>query len=405
VKKLDKEILEIINREIGKQKLTITQISELLDFDRTLLTKFLNGNRIPNIEVLLKFLHYLFPETHAAYGILRRITPYHKSLQSFKIMLEIARLNRDEETVSEAAKILSNASLQKDKEWAECYLLWQEFRSGSLDKDSYLDSFLTITLQSDEMKAFRFIALAHFHYAYSDHKSLANEYIEKAKVIIDSLQPGLLKNSYLARYYGYKSQIGLSKSVKPDDTTLNYFNQSNKYAISELMVGVNYYNLGLMYQHHDHLLAILYIQKTLSILNIYSQYDSSLKFFIDYIEELIPRIRILANDFDGIEEEDLTSIKNKLIYNIKKENQAKARDLLNVITDEEKENDFILYCQGILESSIPILIKCLSRNIEVSQIYETPLPVRALLQLGIDHSIIDAMINAKYGDIKYYISS
>jgi transcriptional regulator with XRE-family HTH domain len=57
VKKLDKEILETINREIGKQELSITQISELLDFDRTLLTKFLNGNRIPNIEVLFKLLN------------------------------------------------------------------------------------------------------------------------------------------------------------------------------------------------------------------------------------------------------------------------------------------------------------------------------------------------------------
>lgn len=402
---LDKEILETINREIGKQKLSITQISELLDFDRTLLTRFLNGNRIPNIEVLLKLLNYLFPETHVAYGILRRITPYLKSLQSLKVMLELARLNRDEKTVSVAAKIVRNASLQKDKEWADCYLLWQEFRSGSLDKDKYLDSILTISLQSDEMRAFRFIALAHFHYAYSDHKSLANEYIEKARVIIDSFQPGLIKNSYLARYYGYKSQIALSKSIKPDDTTLKYFNKSNEYAISELMVGVNYYNLGLIYQHHDHQLAIKYIKKTRSILKVYNQYDSSLTFFIDYIEELIPRISILANDFDGIKEDELNSIKNKLIYNIKMGNKTKARELLNSITDEEKENDFILYCHGILESSIPILMKCLSRNIEVSQIYETPLPVRALLQLGIDQSIIDAMINAKYGDIKYYVSS
>jgi hypothetical protein len=113
----------------------------------------------------------------------------------------------------------------------------------------------------------------------------------------------------------------------------------------------------------------------------------------------------LANDFDGIKEEDLTSIKNKLIFSIKMGNETKARELFNSITDEEKENDFILYSQGILESSIPFLMKCLSRNIEVSQIYETPLRVRALLQLGIDHSIIDAMINAKYGDIKYYVSS
>jgi hypothetical protein len=140
-------------------------------------------------------------------------------------------------------------------------------------------------------------------------------------------------------------------------------------------------------------------------LTVFTQYDSSLKFFIDYIEELIPRISILANDFDGIKDEDLTSIKNKLIYNIKMGNETKASELFNGISDEEKENDFIMYCQGILESSIPIIMKCLSRNIEVSQIYETQLPVRALLQLGTDQSIIDAMINTKYGDIKYYISS
>ncbi|WP_442596426.1 AimR family lysis-lysogeny pheromone receptor [Neobacillus sp. D3-1R] len=398
-----KKIIEKLNRAIANKELSISQMSEQLEIDRTVLNKFVNGQRIPNIEVIMKVLDFLFPKEMDRYLILRDLVPSFKTIYPLKVILDIARLNRDEATVTKAAEIIKHTSKQKDREWADYYLLWQNYRAGKMDKAQYLESLLSASIHSKELKAFKYLSLCFYHYSISSQPEIALEYCEKAKQIIDELPPSLLRNSYLARYYNYYGQI-LMRANNLEDTIF-YLEKSNQYVISYLLKGFNLYNIGVIYQYTNHKKSIDLIMKGQSIMRDLSCFDPSLQALADYLlKETIPLNKIIANDFADIKEEDLLYPQSKIMYNIKINNLEKARYLLNELTEEEKEDEYFLLCAGMIEKSIPLLMKSLSKFIEKYLINEAELPIRELIKLGCDKTIIDSMINARLGNNKVFVN-
>jgi transcriptional regulator with XRE-family HTH domain len=396
---MDTQVLESLNRAIGSKGLSISQISEKLEIDRSIFNKFVNGQRIPNIEVIYKILHYLFPNNQERYKIFRSLVPSFKTIQPLKVMVEMARLNRDEETVLQAANIIKNASKQKDKEWADFYLLWQDFRSGVLDKDQYLESLVSFPIQSDELKAFRILTLCHYHLSISNQYETALEYCLKAKPVIDPLPPSLLKNSYLARYYGYQGQLLMRKFDV--ENTITLLEKSNIFSISDLMRGINIYNMTAILRFTDYQKACDYLQDVATNLRQFVDYDPGLGPLADYfVQELVPLTKIYSYDLEGIQEEKLLYPSSQFMYHFRSGNHQKAREILDNLSEEDKDHEFYVLCEGILEKSIPILLKSLSKWIEKYELHEGQFAIRELQKLGCDQLIIDSMVNARLGSRK-----
>jgi hypothetical protein len=121
-----------------------------------------------------------------------------------------------------------------------------------------------------------------------------------------------------------------------------------------------------------------------------------LVYIADFIlDTMIPRSRLIGNDLEGIKEEDLKNTQVKVIYHIQSKAIAKARELLENLTEEEREDEILLICQGIIEKSIPILMKSLIKCIEINQINEGYLAVKELITLGFDQSMVDLMLRIR----------
>lgn len=393
---MDKELLALINQEIGKKKLSIRQISEILGIDRSIFNKFINGQRVPNIEDTVKLLNYFFPDHLESYELLKRLIPSFKSLQSFKGMLELATLQRDNETIYEVADLLRMTSSTKHKEWADFFILWLDYRMGRIDNDTYLHALLTTPLQSDELNAIRNIRLMHLYYTTLSRFDLAHQYGVKGKEDLDALPNSLIKSSYLSKYYLYRGHITLLSNYELIDTCIHDFKKSMEYSVSPIVIGINLYNLGVTFQYHDHQIACEYFKQAESIFRHCSTYDASLVYIADFIlDPMIPRSKLLGNDLDGIKEEDLKHTQVKVLYHMKTNNIAKARELLDNLKEEEREDEILLMCQGTIEKSIPILMKSLLKSIEINQINEGCLAVKELLELGFDQSMIDLMLRIR----------
>lgn len=400
---MDTHIIERLNRALADKGLSISQISEHLEIDRSVLNKFLNGQRIPNIEVIMKILEFLFPNEMDRYTILRGLVSSFKTIYPLKVILDIARLNRDEETVTKAAEIINHTSKQKDREWADYYLLWQKYRAGKLDKAQYLEALISSPIQSIELTAFKNLSLCFYHYSITSQPEIALEYCDKARQIIEELPPSLLRKSYLSRYYNYYGQIMMRANHL--EKTIMYLENSNKYVISYLLKGFNLYNIGVIDQYKDHKRSIELIMEGQSIMRELACYDPSLQQLADYIlKETIPLNKIIADDFADINEEELLYPQSKIMYNIKSNNIEKARYLLDQLSEEEKEDEYFLLCAGMIEKSIPLLMKSLSKFIEKYLINEAELPIRELLKLGCDKTIIDSLINARLGNNKVVVN-
>ncbi|HYK73580.1 MAG TPA: helix-turn-helix domain-containing protein, partial [Pseudoneobacillus sp.] len=292
---MDTHIIERLNRALADKGLSISQISEHLEIDRSVLNKFLNGQRIPNIEVIMKILEFLFPNEMDRYTILRGLVSSFKTIYPLKVILDIARLNRDEETVTKAAEIINHTSKQKDREWADYYLLWQKYRAGKLDKAQYLEALISSPIQSIELTAFKNLSLCFYHYSITSQPEIALEYCDKARQIIEELPPSLLRKSYLSRYYNYYGQIMMRANHL--EKTIMYLENSNKYVISYLLKGFNLYNIGVIDQYKDHKRSIELIMEGQSIMRELACYDPSLQQLADYIlKETIPLNKIIADD-------------------------------------------------------------------------------------------------------------
>jgi transcriptional regulator with XRE-family HTH domain len=393
---MDKELLALLNQEIGKKKLSISQLSEIIGIDRSIFNKFINGQRVPNIEDIVKILHYFFPNQLDSYELLKRLIPSFKSLQSFKVMLELAILQRDNETVFDVAEMLRTTSSTKHKEWSDFFILWVDFRISKIDNDTYLHTLLTTPLQSDELKAIRNIRLMHYYYTTLCRFDLADQYGSKGKEELDALPDSLIKSSYLSKYYLYRGHITLLTNYKLMDSSIHDFEKSMEFCVSPIVIGINLYNLGVTFQYHDHQKACEYFIQAETIFRQCSTYDSSLVYIADFIlDTMIPRSRLIGNDLEGIKEEDLKNTQVKVIYHIKSKAIAKARELLENLTEEEREDEILLTCQGIIEKSIPILMKSLIKCIEINQINEGYLAVKELITLGFDQSMVDLMLRIR----------
>ncbi|HLO12308.1 MAG TPA: AimR family lysis-lysogeny pheromone receptor [Pseudoneobacillus sp.] len=393
---MDKELLALLNQEIGKTKLSISQLSEILGIDRSIFNKFINGQRVPNIEDIVKILHYFFPNHLDSYELLKRLIPSFKSLQSFKVMLEFATLQRDNETILNVAEMLRMTSSTKHKEWADFFILWLDYRLGRIDNDTYLHSLLTTTLQSDELKAIRNIRLMHYYYTTLSRFDLAGQYGVKAKEDLDALPDSLIKNSYLSKYYLYRGHITLLSNYELIDTCIDDFKKSMEYAVSPLVIAINLYNLGVTFQYHDHQKAIEYFRQAESIFRKCSTYDASLVYIADFIlDPMIPRSRLIGNDLDGIREVDLKHTQVKVLYHIKTNNIAKAKEILDNLKEDEFNDEILLMCLGTIEKSIPILMKSLLKCIELNQINEAYLAIKELMALGFDPSMVDLILRVR----------
>lgn len=401
---MDIQVLEQLNRALGSKGLSISQVGEHLEIDRSILNKFVNGQRIPNIEVIYKILTFLIPDDGERYSIFKSLVPYFKTIQPLKVILEMARLNRDEDTVLQAANIIKNASKQKDKEWADFYLLWQEFRSGAITKEEYKNTLVSYPIQSEELKVFRKLSLSHYHLSISNQYEIALEYCLNVETDIEALSPSLLKNSYLARFYGYHGQLLMRKFDVVNAVPL--IEKSNMYAISDLMKGINLYSMTGILRFTDYQKACDILEEVYSILQPFIVYDPSLGSLADFfVQELLPLTKIFANDLKDIREENLRYPYSQILYNIRIGNHQKARELLNNLSREEKEHEFYVFCEGILEESIPILLKSLSKWIEKYELQEAQFAIRELQKLGCDQLIIDSMVNARLGNKKTFVNT
>jgi transcriptional regulator with XRE-family HTH domain len=393
---MDKELLALLNQEIGKKKLSISQLSEIIGIDRSIFNKFINGQRVPNIEDIVKILHYFFPKDLESYELLKRLIPSFKSLQALKVILELATLQRDNETVFEVAELLRMTSSTKHKEWADFFILWVDFRVGKIDNDTYLHTLLTTPLQSDELKAIRNIRLMHFYYTTLCRFDLAHQYGLKGKEELDTLPDSLIKSSYLSKYYLYRGHITLLSHYELMDSCIHDFEKSMEFCVSPIVIGINLYNLGVTFQYHDHQKACEYLIQAETIFRQCSTYDASLVYIADFIlDTMIPRSRLIGNDLEGIKEEDLKNTQVKVIYHIKTKTIAKAKELLENLKEEEREDEILLICQGMIEKSIPILMKSLIKCIEINQINEGYLAVKELIALGFEPSMVDLMLRIR----------
>jgi transcriptional regulator with XRE-family HTH domain len=393
---MDRELLSLLNQEIGKKELSISQLSETLGIDRSIFNKFINGQRVPNIEDVYKILHYFFPNDLEAYEWLKRLIPCFKSLQSFKVMLELATLQRDNETVFKIADQLKMTSSTKHKEWADFFILWVEYRTGKLDNNTYLHTLLTTSLQSDELKVIRNIRLMHYYYTALVRFDLAWEYGRKAKEALDDLPDSLIKSSYLSKYYLYSGHMTMLSHYELNPACIADYKKSIEYAVSPIVIGINLYNLGVTFQYHNDQKACSYLQQAQSIFRRCSTYDSSLVYIADFIlNPMIPRSKLLANRIEEIKEEDLQHSQVKVLYYMKTNQYDRAKEILDHLQEEESEDEILLYCQGKLEKSIPLLMKSFLRCIELNQINEGFLAVKELIALGFDRTMIDLMLRVR----------
>jgi transcriptional regulator with XRE-family HTH domain len=393
---MDKELLALLNLEIGKRNLSISQLSEVLGIDRSIFNKFMNGRRVPNFEDVYKILHYFFPNYLDSYEWLKRLIPNFKSLQSLKGMLELATLQRDNETIYAITEVLRITTSTKNKEWADFFILWNDYRLKKIDHDTYLHALLTTPLQSDELRAIRDIRLMHYYYTTVSRFDLAQQYGLKAKEALDALSDGPIKSSYLSKYYLYCGHITLLRNYQLIESSVNDFHQSIEYAISPIVRGINLYNLGVTYQYRDHVKACEYFTQAEEIFRNCSTYDDSLKYIADFIlDPMIPRSRLVGNDLEGIQEGELKHTQVKVLYQVKTNNLDKAREMLDNLTEEEREDEIVLWCRGVMEKSIPILMKALLKCIELNQINEGYLAVKELIELGFDQSMIDLMLKVR----------
>ncbi|MHC0037622.1 AimR family lysis-lysogeny pheromone receptor [Pseudoneobacillus sp. C159] len=393
---MDRELLSRLNQEIGKKDLSISQLSEVLGIDRSIFNKFINGQRVPNFEDVYRILNYFFPHNLESYEWLKRLIPSFKSIQSIKGMLELATLQRDNQTICTIANMLKTTSSTKHKEWADCFILWNDYRLRKIDHDSYLHALLTAPVQTDELKAIRDIRLMHYYYTTASRFDLAQQYGAKAKEILDALPNGAIKSSYLSKYYLYCGHITLLGNYQFIDSCVEHFHQSMEHAISPIVIGINLYNLGVTFQYHNHEKACHYFTQAENILRHCATYDDSLRYIADFIlDPIIPRSKLIGNDLEGIREEDLKHPQVKVLYYIKINNLAMAKEILNNLSPEEREDEILLWCRGVIENSIPILMKSLLKCIELNQINEGYLAIKDLTRLGFDQSMIDLMLRIR----------
>jgi tetratricopeptide (TPR) repeat protein len=393
---MDKELLGLLNQEIGKKKQSISQLSEIIGINRSIFNKFINGQRVPNIEDSVKILNYFFPENLESYELLKRLIPNFKSVQSLKMILELAILQRDNETVYKVAELLRMTSSTRHKEWADFFILWLDFRVGKIDNDTYLQTLLTTPLHSEELKAIRNIRLMHFYYTTLSRFDLAHHYGLKGKAELDALPDSLIKSSYLSKYYLYRGHITLLSNYELVDTCMDDFEKSIQYSVSPIVNGINLYNLGVTFQYHDYQKACEYLKQAESIFRKCSTYDESLVYIADYIKEpMIPRSRLIGNSLEGICEENINHNQVKVLYYIKTNNIPKAKEILAQLNEEEREDEILLMCQGKIEKSIPILMKSLLKCIELNQINEGYLAIKELIAIGFDPSMIDLILRIR----------
>lgn len=311
-------------------------------------------------------------------------------------MLELATLQRDNETVYKLAELLRMTSSTKHKEWADFFILWLDYRVGKIDNDTYLHSLLTTPLQSDELKAIRNIRLMHYYYTTLSKFDLAGQYGVKAKEELDALPDSLIKSSYLSKYYLYRGHITLLSNYDLVDTCIRDFEKSIEYSVSPIVIGINLYNLGVTFQYHHHQKACEYFIQAESIFRQCATYDASLVYIADFIlDPMIPRSKLIGNDLEGLGEEDLKHTQVKVLYHMKTNNIPKARELLDNLMENERDDEILLMCQGMIEKSIPILMKSLLKCIEINQINEGYLAIGELIELGFDQSMVDLMLRIR----------
>lgn len=385
----------MLNEGLAEKGISLSKVSETLDIERTIISKYINGQRVPSMEVILKVNRYLLKEPYDRVIAIKLIIPFIKSIQSMKVALELAMLYRDKESKYQVINMIRTSSKPIYREWGEFYELFLLHQDEKIDELELLDRIIKFKTHSDELEVFREIMIIFYHFNISADWPQVLDLIQKTKPKAEALPDSLLKSSYLSRLYNFLGTVGLRLGALEVEESRKWLQLSSEHSLSELTKFSNTYNLGTTFQFSNPLKGCELIERAATFWE---------KNNVPVFSEAVPYIRsstlnILRLNADAIHEVDIDgeiSNEAKIYYYIKKNDYDKARTIYEGLTKEEQDSEFILYCKGVIDESIPILFQSFMKFVGRHDFFEAKYPADELMKLGIDTSVLEALKKAKF---------
>ncbi len=405
------EIKKMLLTGLERKNQSVSQVSEILTIDRSVINKYVNGQRIPNIEQILKINEYLIDGMANRHDALKIICEEMKSVWSLKIAIEIARYNRDENMVRSIARKLRTASKPEVKEWADFYQLFTRFREGTITQDEYYDQMIQFKIRSTELEAYRQLSLAFYHFGIEGDLIKAYKTNQKAEVAVNKLDNSLLKRSYLSRLYGLYGALTLRLQNKEVAVSREYYQKCIDYSITELTKSVYRYNLATTYIFSDKEKAIEIMETEIAAWKK-EEYFGGVAPLAHYLEDYtIITLKIFNGELETINVEEIHD-ECKILYYIHTGDLEQAKVIYKRLEPLAKEKPETLFsipmyylCGGILYESTPLLFQALSKLVETYNLFEAKYAIDELVKQGVSMDIIDAMISSKIGSDRIFIYS
>ncbi|MBE4907193.1 helix-turn-helix transcriptional regulator [Bacillus luteolus] len=392
---MDLHIKTRLSKALADTSITVTELSKTLEINRSTLNKFLNGERVLGLEELLKVLDFLIPIYSERYNLLKAISLEYKTIQPLKTMLEIARLNRDPSFEKEIISIIRKASKQKDREWADFYEIFSNYREGKVDGEQFYSEVISFKTQSEELQAYRQYTIAFYYLVIEMNPVKAKLQLEKCKDAIFNLPETLLKKCFKYKWYDQMGTL-VMKVGTPTEETLeearNYFKKALEHSILDFTNYLTRYNIGTTYQYNQ---PMKFYEILNDALEFIKKHGITIPHEGFYRSVFLPLCLVQAEEYDRVEINSLHILPKALYYSQK----GKIEELQNLIENADKEvseNSFIQYCLGSVKKDIPLLLKSFVQCIEEYDLLTARYPMNELLSMGFTQDMLESIIQLKF---------
>lgn len=230
---------EILN-EMDNQFLSIAELAQKANIDRTTLHKFLNDGTNIGIGALINISFVLFPKNHNE--VMCKWCLQMEKPENMRLAMEYTALNGNLEALK---KIIHKQEHEgrKNKQWAEVYKMFLEFRETE-EHSSLLNDVRNYKTNDSQLKIF--LRLIEIYVLFQKQKY--NVMFELAKDLesqINKIDCSLIRESYNARLcemfaYGYLAQNDVKKARYYANVVFSSILCANLKSGASYIVGMSY---------------------------------------------------------------------------------------------------------------------------------------------------------------------